>query len=397
MRADRKGRGEVKAIAGDPAETRLFVRTLKLTDFRNYARAELGLDARPVVLIGDNGSGKTNLLEAVSLLGPGNGLRSRPYSELCRNEGAGGFAVAAKIVSREDEVEIGTGLQAGAREEMTGRTVRIAGKEQSAGALAEHVKLVWLIPAMDGLFTGPASERRRFLDRLVLSVDPKMRTPLGRYDRAMRQRNRLFQMREGSRALFEGLEEQMAEAGAAIAAARLDATSRLVTLIEEMREAGGEGPFPWAEIALQGRLEDALSSHSATEVEDEFRALLEESRERDRAACRALEGPHLSDLIVSHGPKHAPASHCSSGEQKALLIGLILAKAELIKELEGVSPLVLLDEVAAHLDQARREALFGQILALKAQAWMTGTDRDLFAPIAQEAQIFAVNRGKIGA
>jgi DNA replication and repair protein RecF len=397
MRADRKGRGEVKAIAGDPAETRLFVRTLKLTDFRNYARAELGLDARPVVLIGDNGSGKTNLLEAVSLLGPGNGLRSRPYSELCRKEGAGGFAVAAKIVSREDEVEIGTGLPAGAREEMTGRTVRIAGKEQSAGALAEHVKLVWLIPAMDGLFTGPAAERRRFLDRLVLAVDPKMRTPLGRYDRAMRQRNRLFQMREGSRALFEGLEEQMAEAGAAIAAARLDATSRLVTLIEEMREARGEGPFPWAEIALQGRLEDALSSHSATEVEDEFRALLEEGRERDRAACRALEGPHLSDLIVSHGPKNAPASHCSSGEQKALLIGLILAKAELIKELEGVSPLVLLDEVAAHLDQARREALFGQILALKAQAWMTGTDRGLFAPIAQEAQIFAVNRGKIGA
>jgi DNA replication and repair protein RecF len=397
MRVDRKGRGEAKAIAGDTAEASLYVRTLKLTDFRNYARAELGLDARPVVLIGDNGSGKTNLLEAVSLLGPGNGLRSRPYSELCRKEGAGGFAVAAKIVSREDEVEIGTGLQAGAREEMTGRTVRIAGKEQSAGALAEHVKLVWLIPAMDGLFTGPASERRRFLDRLVLSVAPKMRTPLGRYDRAMRQRNRLFQMREGSRALFEGLEEQMAEAGAAIAAARLDATSRLVTLIEEMREAGGEGPFPWAEIALQGRLEDALSSHSATEVEDEFRALLEEGRERDRAACRALEGPHLSDLIVSHGPKHAPASHCSSGEQKALLIGLILAKAELIKELEGVSPLLLLDEVAAHLDQARREALFGQILALKAQAWMTGTDRGLFAPIAQEAQIFAVNRGKIGA
>jgi DNA replication and repair protein RecF len=397
MRADRKGRGEVEAIAGDTAEASLYVRTLKLTDFRNYARAELALDARPVVLIGDNGSGKTNLLEAVSLLGPGNGLRSRPYSELCRKEGAGGFAVAAKVVSREDEVEIGTGIPAGTREETTGRTVRIAGKDESPGALAEHVKLVWLIPAMDGLFTGPASERRRFLDRLVLAVDPKMRTPLGRYDRAMRQRNRLFQMREGSRALFEGLEEQMAEAGVAIAAARLDATGRLVALIERMREARGEGPFPWAEVALQGRIESALATRSATEIEDEFRALLGEGRERDRAACRALEGPHLSDFIVSHGPKNAPAAHCSSGEQKALLIGLILAKAELIKALEGVSPLVLLDEVAAHLDQARREALFGQILALRAQAWMTGTDRDLFAPMGENAQIFAVNRGKIGA
>ncbi|MGH6804933.1 MAG: DNA replication/repair protein RecF [Methyloceanibacter sp.] len=397
MRADRKGKGEAEAIAGDPAETRLFVRALKLTDFRNYARAELKLDARPVVLIGDNGSGKTNLLEAVSLLGPGQGLRGRPYSELCRKEGAGGFAVAAEVVSRQDEVEIGTGLAAGSREESGSRTVRIAGKEMSAGALSEHVKLVWLIPAMDGLFTGPASERRRFLDRLVLAVDPKMRTPLGRYDRAMRQRNRLFQMREGSRALFEGLEEQMAEAGTAIAAARLDAIARLIGLIDRMRAARGEGPFPWAAIVLVGRLEETLSRRPATEVEDEFRALLEQDRERDRAAARALEGPHLSDLIVTHGPKNTPAPLCSSGEQKALLIGLILAKAELIKELEGVSPLVLLDEVAAHLDQARRAALFGEILSLGAQAWMTGTDRELFAPMAQDAQIFAVNRGKIGA
>jgi DNA replication and repair protein RecF len=397
MRADRKGKSETKAIAGDLAKTRLYVRSLKLTDFRNYARAELLLDARPVVLIGDNGSGKTNLLEAVSLLGPGNGLRSRPYSELCRKKGAGGFAVAARIVSRDDEVEIGTGIPAGTREEHTGRTVRIAGKEASAGALGEHVKLVWLIPAMDGLFTGSASERRRFLDRLVIAVDPKMRSPLGRYDRAMRQRNRLFQMREGSRTLFEGLEAQMAEAGTAIAAARLDAVTRLASLIERMRDARGQGPFPWAEIALEGTLEEALSRLPATEVEDEFRAQLAQGRERDRAAARALEGPHLSDLIVSHGPKNAPAAHCSSGEQKALLIGLILAKAELIKELEGASPLILLDEVAAHLDQSRREALFAEISRLSAQAWMTGTDRDLFVPMAEKAQIFAVNRGKIGA
>ena len=397
MKADRKRRGEVKAIAGSSAKTQLFVRSLKLTDFRNYARAELKLDARPVVLIGDNGSGKTNLLEAVSLLGPGQGLRGRPYGELCRKNGAGGFAVAAKVVSRQDEIEIGTGLPFGTREESTGRTVRIAGKDESAAALGEHIQLVWLIPAMDGLFTGPASERRRFLDRLVLAVNPKMRTPLGRYDRAMRQRNRLFQLREGSRALFEGLEEQMAEAGTAIAAARVDALARLATLIETMRAARGEGPFPFALIALDGRLEQALSRQPATEVEDEFRIRLDEGRERDRAVARALAGPHLSDLIVTHGPKNTPAPLCSSGEQKALLIGLILAKAELIKEIEGASPLILLDEVAAHLDQARREALFAEISMVCAQAWMTGTDRDLFAPMAENAQIFAVNQGKIGA
>jgi DNA replication and repair protein RecF len=377
---------------------RLFVEELTLTDFRNYANVRLALGPEPVVLVGDNGSGKTNLLEAVSLLGPGHGLRGRPYSELCRKDGAGGFAVAAKIVSTQGEVEIGTGLTAGSREESSGRTVRIAGKEQSAGALGDYVKLVWLIPAMDGLFTGPASERRRFLDRLVVTIDSKMRSPLGRYDRAMRQRNRLFQMREGSRALFEGLEEQMAEAGVAIAASRLDAMHRLAALIEREREARGQDtPFPYALLALQGRLEEALQSRPATEIEDEFRHVLSEGRERDRAAARALEGPHLSDLVVIHGPRNAPAEHCSSGEQKALLIGLILAKAELVKDIEGAAPLVLLDEVAAHLDEARRRALFGEILRLGAQAWMTGTDRDLFTPIAQEAQILAVNRGKISA
>jgi len=385
------------ARTSQPNLDRLSVRTLTLTDFRNYAHARLDLDARPVVLVGDNGSGKTNLLEAVSLLGPGHGLRGRPYAELARKDGAGGFAIAATVKTRHGEVEIGTGLLARAGEENAGRTVRIAGKERSAGALGDYVKQVFLIPAMDGLFTGGASERRRFLDRLVLAIDPKMRTPLNRYDRAMRQRNRLFQMREYSRALFEGLEEQMAEAGVAIAAARLDAVERLTALIEETRAARGEGPFPYAVLALNGTLETELSSRPATEVEDVFRILLEEGRERDRAASRTLEGPHLSDLLVVHGPKNAPAAQCSSGEQKALLLGLVLAKAELIKTLEGTAPLVLLDEVAAHLDQARRAALFGEILRLGVQAWMTGTDRELFWPIAQDAQILAVNRGSIGA
>jgi DNA replication and repair protein RecF len=381
----------------DPAPQRLFVSALKLTDFRNYASVRLELEASPVVLVGDNGSGKTNLLEAVSLLSPGHGLRGRPYGELARRDGQGGFAIAATVMTRHGAVDIGTGFLSDTREEGAGRTVRIAGKEKSAGALGDYVKQVFVIPAMDGLFTGSASERRRFLDRLALAIDPKMRKPLGRYDRAMRQRNRLFQMREHGRALFEGLEEQMAEAGTAIAAARLDAVERLSALIEDMRTARGDGPFPHAVLALHGMLERELGRRPATEVEDLFRLALEEGRERDRAASRTLEGPHLSDLFVVHGPKQAPAAQCSSGEQKALLLGLVLAKAELIKALEGTAPLVLLDEVAAHLDQARREALFGEILRLGAQAWMTGTDRELFSPIAQDAQILAVNRGNIEA
>jgi len=397
MRAEPREQDHRETLADDgTAPQRLFVSALKLTDFRNYASVRLELSGSPVVLVGDNGAGKTNVLEAVSLLGAGHGLRGRSYGELCRKDGQGGFAIAATVMSRQGMVDIGTGLLPGTREEGAGRTVRIAGKEHSTGALGDYVQHVFLIPAMDGLFTGPASERRRFLDRLVLAVDPKMRKSLGRYDRAMRQRNRLFQMREYARALFEGLEEQMAEAGVAIAAARLDAVERLTALIEETHEARGSGPFPHAVLALHGTLETELAMRPATEVEDVFRMILEEGRERDRAASRTLEGPHLSDLLVVHGPKNAPAPQCSSGEQKALLLGLVLAKAELIKALDGTAPLVLLDEVAAHLDQARREALFGEILRLGVQAWMTGTDRELFSPIAQDAQILAVNQGSIG-
>ena len=381
------------AASGRPE--RLYVADLKLTNFRNYARAHVRLDDRPVLLVGENGAGKTNLLEAVSLLGAGQGLRGRPYGDLVRKDATGGFAIAARVMSRHGEVEIGTGSAPQEAGEGTGRIVRISGKEQSAGTLADYVSVIWLIPAMDGLFTGPGSERRRFLDRLVLAIDPKMRGPLGRYDRAMRQRNRLFQMREGSRALFTGLETEMAEAAVAIAASRLDAVARLAALIESTRRARGDSPFPWAVISVEGMLENALAMQSATEVEDAYRALLDAGRERDRAASRTLEGPHLSDFIVSHGPKETPAPLCSSGEQKALLIGLVLAKAELIKALQGVPPLILLDEIAAHLDSARREALFGEILRLDTQAWMTGTDVALFAPIDQDAQILTVNQGII--
>ncbi len=383
------------ATPAAPVDTLLSVRTLKLTDFRNYDSARLDLDARSVVLVGENGSGKTNLLEAVSLLGPGHGLRGRPYAELVKKDGQGSFTIAATIRTRHGELDIGTGYTTRAGEEGQGRTIRIAGKDRSAAALGEYVKQVFLIPAMDGLFTGGGSDRRRFLDRLVVAIAPGLRTSLSHYERAMRQRNRLFQMREYGRSLFEGLEEQMAEAGVAIAAARLDAVERLSALIDERRAAPDQTPFPHAVLSLHGTVEADLAERSATEAEDAFRILLEEGRERDRAAARALEGPHRSDLLVVHGPKNAPAAICSSGEQKALLLGLVLAKAELIKTIEGIAPLVLLDEVAAHLDGVRRGALFGEILRLEVQAWMTGTDKELFSPLEEDAQILEVNRGII--
>jgi DNA replication and repair protein RecF len=379
----------------DLALSRTHIAQLKLSNFRNYVSAQLHLDPRPVVLVGDNGAGKTNLLEAVSLLGAGPGLRGRHLAELGRKDGPGGFAISAIVGMRDGQVEIGTGFGEEAHGASDGRVVKIGGKERSPGALAEYVRIVWLIPAMDGLFTGSASERRRFLDRLVLTIDPKMRTPLNRYDRAMRQRNRLFAMREGSPSLFEGLEEQMAEAGVAVAAARIDAIARLRWLIDVSRDERGDGPFPWAELAVVGTLEHALLEKPATEVEDGFFRALIENRERDRAAARALDGPHLSDLAVTHGPNAAPAATCSSGEQKALLIGLILAHAELIRSLEGAAPLILLDEIAAHLDQSRREALFSEILRLNAQAWMTGTDVELFGPLGRAAQWVKVAGGRL--
>ena len=375
------------------------IRRLSVTNFRSYHAAQIDVGARLVVLVGPNGAGKTNLIEAISFLAPGRGLRRATLEDVAFSEGDGSWAVSADVEGALGLATLGTGIEPPTSEDaVVARKCRVDREPvASASAFADHLRVVWLVPAMDGLFNGPASERRRFLDRLTLAIDPKMSGPRGRYDRAMRQRNRLFQMREGSPSLFAGLEEQMAEAGVAIAAARLDAVARLSALIEATHEACGPGPFPYAVLNLEGTLEQALMKRPAIEVEDDYVSLLSETRERDRLAGRALAGPHLSDLIVFHGPHNAPAGDCSSGEQKALLLGLVLAKARLIRELSGAAPLVLFDEVAAHLDHARRDALFVEILDLKAQAWMTGTDRSTFAPMASQAQILAVKRGTINA
>lgn len=375
-----------------------WVERLTLTNFRNYASAELHVTATPVVLLGHNGAGKTNLLEAVSLLAPGQGLRRAAYGDLAWAGGQGDWAVAARVVTPLSTVEIGTGLQPGtATSAASGRIVRIDGVAQSgSGALADYLDMAWLTPAMDGLFTGPAGDRRRFLDRLILCFDPGYRTRAAQFERAMRQRNRLLEddVREASR--FSGLEQIMAETGVAIAAVRAEAVAGLIATIAARRQANPTSPFPWAAIALDGHLEQMLRERPAIEVEDAYAALLARGRERDRTAGRTLEGPHRADLLVTHGPKQQPAKQCSTGEQKALLTGLVLAHAQMLgQRLERGAPILLLDEIAAHLDDLRRAALFQEIIDLRLQAWMTGTDRHAFAGLAGRATFAVVDDGSI--
>lgn len=368
----------------------MWIERLALSHFRNHRALTLGLDARPVVLVGPNGVGKTNILEAVSLLAPGQGLRRAPYAELAEAGGDGSWAVAARVHTEAGPVEIGTGLPAGAGERAA-RAVRIDGEDRSGtSALGAHVAMVWLTPAMDGLFTGPGSERRRFLDRLIQSFNPDYRTRLGHFERAMRQRNRLLEdgVVEGAR--FEGLERVMAEAGVAIAAARAEAIARLTATIDARRAQSPGSPFPWARLHLQGSLERDLRQHPAVDVEDAYAAALRSGRERDRAAGRTLEGPHRSDLTVEHGPKAMPAHVSSTGEQKALLVGIVLAHAELVRQ-RAKAPILLLDEIAAHLDDRRRAALYEDIVRQGSQAWMTGTDEVAFSGLLNGAQFIPLS------
>lgn len=386
------------ALSPEPAEPRVWVERLRLTNFRNYAALALSAGPEPVVLTGPNGSGKTNLLEAVSLLTAGQGLRRAPFPELARM-GSADWAVAATLQTPLGAVDVGTGLKGEAGGSRTGRIVRIDGEDQSgSGVLASHATIFWLIPAMDGLFTGPASERRRFLDRLIPSFDPGYRPRLGQFERAMQQRNRLLSEDVREPARFAGFEQVMAETGVAIAAARAAAVAELATAIAARRDAASASAFPWAELAVAGTLEGALATQPAVDVEDAYAASLERTRERDRAAGRTLEGPHRSDLVVGHGPKQMPAGVCSTGEQKALLIGLVLAHADLVRQRrDGAAPILLLDEIAAHLDPLRRSALFDEIVALGSQAWLTGTDRQAFLALENRARFHHLEDGRITA
>jgi len=367
---------------------------LKLTNFRNYAALSLDLAPGAVVLSGDNGAGKTNLLEAISLLTPGRGLRRAPYGDVAREGGDGGFALHARIEGPEGEVEIGTGISGGDVAGEGGRRVRINGAPaRSVEEMLEWLRVVWLTPAMDGLFPGPAADRRRFLDRLVLAIDPGHGQRALDYEKAMRGRNRL--LTEGSRdgAWFDAIEMQMAETGVAIAAARAELVRLLAAMIDKLPSSG---PFPQADISLSGELESEVAVAPAVDVEERFRRSLANGRERDRAAGRTLDGPHRSDLVVRHRPKSMPAELCSTGEQKALLVGIVLSHARLTGEMSGLTPILLLDEIAAHLDAGRRAALFAILEDLNCQAFMTGTDAALFSSLEGRAQFLTVDHGTVG-
>lgn len=377
----------------DPAAggwRRYAVRRLTLADFRNYSALRLELDARPVVLTGANGAGKTNLLEAVSYLVPGRGLRSAALDSVVRL-GAESWAVAAAVEGAEGLVELGTGYRIGD----SGRTARIdRAPARSIASLGRHLRISWLTPAMDGLFVGPPGDRRRFLDRLVLALDPAHATRVADYERTMRQRNRLLEDARPDARWLDGIEAEMAALAVAVAAARATAVQRLSALLEG--RAGGAFPDP--AIACCGRLEEEVTRRPAVEVEADHARALAASRRADAAAGRTLDGPHRSDLVVTHRGRGVPAALASTGEQKGLLIALTLAHARLVaQQSQRSAPLLLLDEIAAHLDDTRRSALFAELLDLGGQAWLTGTDRALFADIAGDAQTYEVSAATLTA
>ena len=353
----------------------MTVARLMLTDFRSYTSATIAAGAGFVVLTGENGAGKTNILEAISMLGPGRGLRGAALGEMAREGGGGGFSVAAELGAG---VRIGTGTGAGSPDR---RQVRINGATASATSLGEWMSLLWLTPAMDRLFTEGAEGRRRFLDRLVFAIEPGHAHHASRYDAAMRARNKLLgQEGPPDTAWLDALEIQLAEHGAAIAEAR----ARTVAALAERIAAEPDAPFARAALAIDGWLP------GATPLVDELR----QGRMRDAAAGRTLAGPHRQDLAVVHAAKAQPAARASTGEQKALLLGIVLAHADLVAERRGTRPVLLMDEVAAHLDPLRRAALFERLATSGGQIWLTGTERALFAGIG-DATWLAVRAGVV--
>ena len=376
--------------------TAAFIERLTLTNFRSYHAAQIVLDRiGPVVLTGANGAGKTNLIEAISLLAPGRGLRRATMEELAFAEGDGAWAVSAEIEGMLGLATLGTGIDPPAGEESAPlRKCRIDRESVgSAAAFADHLRVVWLTPAMDPLFNGPASERRRFLDRLVLAVDAQHSSRVAALERSLRSRNRLLENTPHDSHWLDAIEHETAEVAVAVAAARAETVGRLSAALDASRNEAPE--FPQARISLQGWMEQLLPDHSAVEIEDRYRALLKDNRARDAAAGRTLDGPHLSDFAVTHATKNIAAADASTGEQKALLIRLMLGHASLIKQMTGFAPLLLLDEVVAHLDPERRAALYDALSSLGAQVWMTGADPAAFGDIVGRANLFVVRSGAV--
>ncbi len=364
-----------------PQGAAFYVSRLGMTSFRSYDAAEVVSDGRPLVFWGANGAGKTNILEALSLLAPGRGLRGAKLIEAMRRvpgKVPQPWSVAGRVRCGNDEVALRTGLDALGR-----REVRIDGEKAAPGDLGDHLRLLWLTPAMDGLFTGSPGGRRRFLDRMVLGLDAEHGRVAATYEKALRERQRLLNDHREEPSWMDGLEETMAQAGLELAARRRHLLHRLEAAIDE-----AESAFPHAALALDEGFE--------ADGEEALARAFRESRRRDEASGRACLGPHRADVKVRHREKDVAAADCSTGEQKALLIGLVLANARLQAVAHGgAAPLLLLDEIAAHLDEDRRGALFDEICALGAQAWMTGTDAALFSALGARAQHIEVKDGTI--
>ena len=378
---------------------RLAIKRLSLTDFRCYRQIRIETDRRPVVLTGVNGAGKTNILEAISFLIPGRGLRRAKLADIARRQtadespdtmSADGWAAAATLTVGDMNLEIGTGCEAGGGNK---RVIKIDGSvKKSQAELGRYTSAQWLTPQMDRLFLEGASGRRRFVDQLIYGLDPEHAGPVAAYEHSMRSRNKLLREGKNDPAWLDSIEDSMAQHGIAIAARRQAAVNRLRAVIHR-----GYGAFPGANIAMSGALENWLESDPALAVEDRLRQSLSESRSQDIESGASSFGPHKSDLTVYHSGTGMEAALCSTGEQKALLIGIVLAAARLQTEERGHAPLLLLDEIAAHLDETKRQSLFEIIALIGAQAWMTGTDEKIFVPLGSGAQRFLVADGAVEA
>ena len=384
---------EARISAGAAVE-RVGVTRLVLTNFRNYREARLTLGTEPVVVTGPNGAGKTNLLEALSFLAPGRGLRGAKLTEIDRRSGSegdfpdSGWAVAAVVATRRGALRLGTGREGAASER---RIVRIDGEPaRGQSALAERFGIVWLTPPMDRLFLEGPSGRRRFLDRLVLGLDPAHASRVAAYEQALRERSHLLRDGPADPAWLAALEEVMAEQGVAVAAGRRDAVQLLDRACAE-----SEGSFPHARLSLVGTVEGWLDEMPALAAETRLAAALAANRQSDGQAGGAAIGPHRSDFAVSLAEKGIAAEFASTGEQKALLIAILLAHAGLQRTMRGEPPLLLLDEIGAHLDARRRAALFEALLRLDSQVWLTGTDPAIFAPLRCHAQFLSVQDGTL--